>query len=63
MDKADADITAKIEDLSDLELAALVSLVTGQHCIIRTERRFEDALDQELRLVSRRHDMSRTIFI
>lgn len=52
MDSASAEITAKIQGLGDLELAVIVCLITDQHCIIRTEKNLEHALDQELRLVS-----------
>ena len=48
----------KVQDLSDLELAALICLVVGEHCIIDTE---PDALDQlvlELQLVCNTMDMA-----
>lgn len=42
----------KVQDLSDLELAALLCLTTQEHCIIDTNAEAVDDLVQELRLVS-----------
>jgi hypothetical protein len=42
----------KIHDLSDLELAVLLSLTAQEHCIIDTEPGSLDELVHELRLVS-----------
>lgn len=49
---ADDTLLGKIHDLSDVELAALLCLVTQEHCIIDTEPEFIDELVQELELVS-----------
>lgn len=42
----------KVQDLSDLELAALLCLTNQEHCIINTDAEAVDDLVQELRLVS-----------
>ena len=44
-------LVEKIQELTDLELAVLLCLVTSQHCIIRTEEDGLGPLEQELRLV------------
>lgn len=49
---ADEALLSKIHDLSDLELAALLSLIAQEHCIIDTEPASLDDLVQELELVS-----------
>lgn len=41
----------KAQELTDLELALLISLVAGQHCIIQAEEESLDPLQQELQLV------------
>ena len=41
----------KVRNLSDLELATLLCLVAGQHCIIETEDEGLNQLAQELGLV------------
>lgn len=48
---ADETLITKIHDLSDLELAALICLVTEEHCIIDTAPELLDDLVQELELV------------
>jgi hypothetical protein len=45
------DFLDKIQDLSDLELAALICLVAQEHCIIDTEPDALDDIVQELELV------------
>lgn len=45
-------IMLTIQELGDLELAVLLSLVAQQHCIITTDTTFLPKLAQELRLVS-----------
>ncbi|KAF2838084.1 hypothetical protein M501DRAFT_1004913 [Patellaria atrata CBS 101060] len=45
-------VTTKIQNLSDLELAFLLCLVSDQHCIISAESLNIDALELELRLVA-----------
>lgn len=44
-------IALKIQDLGDLELAILLSLVAEQHCIITTKHKLVDELAKELQLV------------
>lgn len=41
----------RIQELTDLELALLLSLVAGEHCIIQTEEEALDPLEEELELV------------
>lgn len=41
----------RIQELTDLELALLLSLVAGEHCIIQTEEEALDPLEGELELV------------
>ena len=45
-------ITTKVQELSNLELAAVLCLSAKQHCIIDTEPDALDDLVHELRLVS-----------
>lgn len=45
------DLGNKIEELSDLELALLLSLTANEHCLIQTEGDALDALGLELQLV------------
>lgn len=49
---ADEAFLDKVQDLSDLELAALLCLVAQEHCIIDTEPDSLDDLVLELQLVS-----------
>lgn len=49
---ADETLFAKVQGLSDLELATLLCLVHQEHCIIDTDPGAEDDLVHELRLVS-----------
>lgn len=44
-------IALKIQDLGDLELAVLLSLVAEQHCIITTKNKLVPDLARELELV------------
>lgn len=44
-------LVAKIQGLTDLELAILLSLVAGQHCLIETESEALEPASQELQLV------------
>ena len=46
-------LVEKVQTLSDLELAVLVCLVAEQHCIIETEGQLLDAVESELKLVSK----------
>ena len=41
----------RIQELTDLELALLVSLVAGQHCLIEVEEEALQPLQQEIQLV------------
>jgi hypothetical protein len=54
---ADDTLLGKIHDLSDVELAALLCLVTQEHCIIDTEPDSIDELVQELELVSNHREL------
>lgn len=47
----DGELHEKLEELTDLEIAILLSLVAKQHCIIDTEEDAIDDLEKELRLV------------
>jgi len=49
---ADEELLDKVQDLSDLELAALLCLTAQEHCIIDTEPGVLDDLVLELQLVS-----------
>ncbi len=49
---ADEALLSKVQDLSDLELAALLCFIAQEHCIIDTEPDALDDLVEELRLVS-----------
>lgn len=51
MDDSREHIADKVQALSDIELAALLCLVTDQHCIIEGDEHSLDELDQEIRLV------------
>lgn len=44
-------LVERVQELTDLELAMLLSLVAGQHCIITAEQDDLDTLEQELHLV------------
>lgn len=48
---ADAALIEKVQDLSDLELAALICFIAQEHCIIDTEPDIINDLAQELELV------------
>lgn len=50
---ADTSISLKIEDLSDLELAMLLSLTSSQHAIIQTDESLLEDLQTELILAAR----------
>lgn len=47
----DSALLERIEDLTDLELAVLLSLIAQQHCIIETRDDLLDDLAAELALV------------
>ncbi len=44
-------LAGKVQELTDIELALLLSLVAGQHCIIQTEDGVLSSLTKELQLV------------
>lgn len=44
-------LVERVQELTDVELATLLCLVAGQHCIIQTEPEGLEALEQELQLV------------
>ena len=48
---ADESLFQKVHDLSDLELAILLSLIAREHCLISTPQDGLDDLVEELRLV------------
>lgn len=48
----DKHLVERVQGLTDIELAVLLSLVAGQHCIIETEEELIDSLAEELQLVS-----------
>lgn len=50
---ATSNLTERIQDLPDLELAMLLSLVADHSCIIQTEQDDMEVLEQELQLVWR----------
>ena len=41
----------RAQELTDLELAFLVSLVAGQHCLIEAKEEALDSLQKEIKLV------------
>jgi hypothetical protein len=45
------DLIERIHDLSDLELATLLCLIAKEHCIVETDGRSLNDLEQELQLV------------
>lgn len=44
-------LSDKVQELGDIELAALLCLITEEHCIIEAETRELESVEQELRLV------------
>ena len=44
-------LVERVQNLSDLELAALLCLIAKQHCLIEVEDELVDDLAQELALV------------
>ena len=42
---------SQMENLSDIELAVLLCLIAGQHCIIESDLELQHALSEELQLV------------
>ena len=48
----DTDLFEKVQGLTDLELAVLLSLMAGQQCLIETDQEAIQLLGEELQLVS-----------
>ena len=48
----DTDLFEKVQGLTDVELAVLLSLVAGQQCLIETDQEAIQPLSEELQLVS-----------
>ena len=46
-----AELVERVQELTDLELAVLLSLVAAQHCIITADEDDVDSMVQELQLV------------
>lgn len=51
MDGPSDHIVDKVQALSDIELAALLCLITDQHCIIESDEHSLEDIDREIRLV------------
>ncbi|KAI1436005.1 hypothetical protein GGR50DRAFT_262588 [Xylaria sp. CBS 124048] len=49
---ADEDLVLKVRGLGDIELAALLCLVSREHCIISTDAEYLDDLTAELQLIA-----------
>lgn len=47
----DPGLIERAQELTDLELALLVSLVAGQHCLIETKEEGLYSLQQEIKFV------------
>jgi len=45
-------ISAKVQDLSDVELAFLICVIAKQHCLIQTNEESLDELEEELQLIA-----------
>ena len=44
-------LVERVQELTDVELAMLLSLIAGQHCMIQTEKEAISSLEQEIQLV------------
>ncbi|KAI1422135.1 hypothetical protein F5Y12DRAFT_645680 [Xylaria sp. FL1777] len=51
---ADEDLVHKVRELGDIDLAALLCLISREHCIISTDAEYLDDLTVELQLVASR---------
>jgi hypothetical protein len=51
MDDAEDSLAVKVQALSDLELAVVICIVAGQHCIIESEHELLNDVGKELELV------------
>lgn len=56
-------LTEKVQELTDLELALLVSQIASQHCIIKADVEFLDPLQQEIQLVGQSENSSLILLI
>jgi hypothetical protein len=52
MEEVEDQLAAKVQALSDLELAVLICLVADQHCIIESNLNQLNDIEEELKLVS-----------
>jgi hypothetical protein len=52
MEEVEDQLAAKVQALSDLELAVLICLVADQHCIIESDLNQLNDIEKELKLVS-----------
>jgi hypothetical protein len=52
MEEVEDQLAAKVQALSDLELAVLICLVADQHCIIESDLNQLNDIEEELKLVS-----------
>ena len=52
MDGPSDHLVDTVQALSDIELAALLCLITDQHCIIESDKESLEDIDREIRLVS-----------
>ena len=48
-----AALIERVQNLTDLELAMLLSLMAGQHCVITAEQGELESMEQEVHLVLR----------
>ncbi|KAJ8108975.1 hypothetical protein ONZ43_g6264 [Nemania bipapillata] len=48
----DEDLVRKVRELGDIDLAALLCLISREHCIISTDAEYLDDLTAELQLVA-----------
>ena len=56
MEDGDNSIASKVQELSDIELAALLCFVAKQHsCIIEADQADLDDVQEEIKLVRRMH--------
>ncbi|KAI3323017.1 hypothetical protein HD806DRAFT_497544 [Xylariaceae sp. AK1471] len=51
---ADEDLVHKVRELGDIDLAALLCLISREHCIVSTDKEYVDDLTAELQLVASR---------
>jgi hypothetical protein len=56
-------LVEKVQELGDIELAALLCLTAQEHCIIETDEEELENVEQELKLVSRKSESLRLILM